>query len=113
MPTLWIHGGPIPTCPCGAAGDDQVRRYGGGAVVHWYCLVCERFRDPPADWDDPLVPISLEDWRAERQLTVVADWQAGGQGFESPKLHSPNSQVRATPLVVQTLRRSCHGTDFA
>jgi hypothetical protein len=64
MSTLWIHGGVIPACPCGAPSEDQVRRYGGGDVVHWYCQVCERFREPPTDWDDPLVPISLQDWQA-------------------------------------------------
>jgi len=64
MSTLWIHGGVIPPCPCGAPSEDQVRRYGGGDVVHWYCLACERFREPPPGWDDPLVPISPQDWQA-------------------------------------------------
>ncbi|HEY5457799.1 MAG TPA: hypothetical protein VIJ96_20225 [Acidothermaceae bacterium] len=79
MPTVWIHGGTIPPCPfCGAPDDDQVRRYGGGDVVHWYCLACEQFRDPQAGWDDPLVPISLEDWHALRRVISArmrARWQ--------------------------------------
>lgn len=72
MTTLWIHGGVIPPCPfCGALTEDQVRRYGGGAVVHWFCHVCGRFREPPTGWDDPLVPISLEDWRAACWVMAV------------------------------------------
>jgi len=56
MPNLWIHGGLIPPCACGAPSEDQVRRYGGGAIVHWFCLVCGLFRGPPPGWDDRLVP---------------------------------------------------------
>ena len=83
MPTVWIQGGTIPLCPfCGARDDDQVRRYDGGDVVHWYCLACERFRDPPDDWDDPLVPIYLEDWRAHCRVMaarVRERWRTAGQ----------------------------------
>ncbi len=68
MPTLWIHGGHIPPCPCGAPTEDQVRRYGGGAEIYWFCVVCGLFRDPPADWHDPLRPIEFEAWRAQSQV---------------------------------------------
>jgi hypothetical protein len=64
MPTLWIHGGVIPPCPCGAPTEDQVRRTDGADRAVWHCLVCESRRQPDPGWDDPLVPISLEDWRA-------------------------------------------------
>jgi hypothetical protein len=63
MPTLWIHGGMRPPCACGAPTEDQVRRPDGGDRAHWHCLVCERGRDIDPGWDDPLVPISIEDWR--------------------------------------------------
>jgi len=41
MPTYWIHGGLIPPCPCGAPTEDQVRRYGGGDLATWFCLMCQ------------------------------------------------------------------------
>jgi hypothetical protein len=77
MPTVWIHGGTIPPCPCGAPAEDQVRRPDGADRALWHCLICERFRDPDPDWDDPLVPISLEDWRAQSRAMsarVRARW---------------------------------------
>lgn len=64
VPTVWIHGGLIAPCPCGAPAEDQVRRYSGGAVARWFCVVCGLFREPPTGWADPLVPVDLEDWRA-------------------------------------------------
>lgn len=78
MPTLWIHGGVIPPCPCGAPSEDQVRRYSGGAETHWFCIVCGLFRDPPPGWDDPLVPIELDEWRAQSRVMsarVRARWR--------------------------------------
>ena len=64
MPTLWIHGGVIPPCPfCGAPPEDQNRRPTGADRAVWHCLICQRARPPDPGWDDPLVPISLEDWR--------------------------------------------------
>jgi hypothetical protein len=68
LPTIWIHGGFIPPCPCGAPPEDQVRRYSGGAEIRWFCVVCGLFRGPPDGWDDPLVPIELEDWRAQSRV---------------------------------------------
>lgn len=88
MPTRWIHAGSIPPCPCGAPPDDQARRYGGGDRVDWFCLICESFRAPPADWSDELVPISEDDWRAQsRAMTarVRARWKAAAS---SPSLPS-------------------------
>jgi hypothetical protein len=86
MQNLWLHGGVIPTCPCGAPSDDQVRRYGGGDVVHGYRLVCERFREPPTGWDDPLVPIGLEDWRAHCRLMAA---RRAGRGHAVRASRSP------------------------
>jgi hypothetical protein len=77
MSTLWIHGGVIPPCPCGAPADEQVRRYGGGARVDWFCVRCQTFRAPPADWVDELVPIGDEEWRASNRVMearVRARW---------------------------------------
>ena len=64
MPTLWIHGGLIPPCPCGAPTEDQNRRPDGADQALWFCLICQRSRQPDPGWDDPLVLISVEDWRA-------------------------------------------------
>ena len=78
MSTRWINGGTIPACPCGAPSDDQVRRYGGGALVDWFCLICGLFRAPPADWADELVPISDLDLNARNTAMarrVRARWR--------------------------------------
>jgi hypothetical protein len=68
MPTLWIHGGTIPPCPCGAPTEDQVRRPDGGAMAHWHCLICERGRPIVPGWVDELVPISDDEWRARSRV---------------------------------------------
>jgi hypothetical protein len=78
MTTLWIHGGIIPSCPfCGAPPEDQTRRPDGADRALWHCLVCERARQPAPGWDDPLVPISVEEWRSMCQsmaARVRARW---------------------------------------
>ena len=82
MPTLWIHGGLIPPCPCGAPSEDQNRRPDGADRTHWHCLVCDLQRDPDPGWDDPLVAISLEDWREMCRVMsarVRARWRSTGQ----------------------------------
>ena len=80
MPTVWIHGGKIPPCPsCGAAVEDQLRKPDGADRALSHCLVCQRSRQPDAGWSDPLVPISLNDWRAQSrvmQARARARWEA-------------------------------------
>jgi hypothetical protein len=71
MATLWIQGGLIPPCPCGAPTEDQVRRPDGGDRAHWHCLICERGRDIDLGWDDSLVPISHEEWWARSRVMAV------------------------------------------
>jgi hypothetical protein len=79
VPTLWIHGGRIPPCPiCGAPTEDQNRRPDGADRALWFCLICQRSRQPDSGWADPLVPISLEDWRAmcrAMSARVCARWR--------------------------------------
>jgi len=82
MPTLWIHGGVIPPCSCGAPTEDQNRRPDGADRALWFCLIRQRGRLPDPGWDDPLVPISLEDWRALGRVMsarVRARWRSTGQ----------------------------------
>ena len=71
MATLWVHGGLIPPCPfCRAPTEDQNRRPDGADRAVWFCLICQRSRQPDPGWDDPLVPVSLEDWRALCRVTA-------------------------------------------
>lgn len=71
MPTLWIHGGTIPPCPCGASTEDQVRRPDGADRALWHCLICERGRQPDAGWVDELVPISDAEWRTRSRVMAA------------------------------------------
>jgi hypothetical protein len=71
MPTLWVHGGLIPPCACGAPSEDQVRRPSGGDQAEWFCLICQRGRDIDPGWADPLVPISLDEWRARSRVMTA------------------------------------------
>lgn len=64
MPTRWIHGGVIPPCPCGATSEDQVRRTSGADRAYWFCLACERRREPEPSWHDDLIPLTETEWRA-------------------------------------------------
>src|SRR5450755_1967100 len=80
--TLWIHGGTIPPCPCGAPTLDQVRRPIGADRALWHCLICEQNRPPDDDWVDELMPISEDEWRARSRVMttrVRARWRAAGQ----------------------------------
>jgi hypothetical protein len=80
MATLWIHGGIVPPCPlCGAPTDDQQRRPDGADRAVWFCLICQRSRQPDFGWDDPLVAISEEELRARNaamSARVRARWRA-------------------------------------
>jgi hypothetical protein len=84
MSTLRIHDGLIPPCPfCGAPTEDQNRPPDGADRALWHCLICERARRPDPGWDDPLVPISIEDWQAMCRVMSVrvrARWQRAEHG---------------------------------